>query len=88
MTDKPDQEPPAMSCPVPRMPNVKPLDPELQMRVDRGADPVESFQLGHAPELYKKFLPYYNQMHYKGKLELRTKEIARLRIAELNQCHY
>ena len=79
-----------LSCPIPRMPNVevKALDAELQSRIDRGADPVEIRQLGHAPELYKKFLPYYNQMHYKGKVDLRTKEIARLRIAELNQCHY
>lgn len=83
-----DSKPGALSCPIPRMPNVKALDAELQSRIDRGADPVEIRQLGHAPELYKKFLPYYNQMHYKGKVDLRTKEIARLRIAELNQCHY
>jgi hypothetical protein len=88
MSDDTGDESAALSCPIPRMPNVKPLDPELQSRVDRGADPVETFQLGHAPDLYKKFLPYYNQMHFKGKVELRTKEVARLRIAELNQCHY
>ena len=78
------------ACPIPRLPNVSAaaLDPELKTRIERGGDPVEIRQLGHAPELYKKFLAYYNQMHYKGTLDLRTKEIARLRIAELNQCHY
>jgi len=77
-----------MACPMPRLPGVKPLDAELQLRVDKGADALEARTLGHAPELYKKFLAYYAQMHWKGKLELKTKEVARLRIAQLNQCHY
>ncbi|HXC37950.1 MAG TPA: carboxymuconolactone decarboxylase family protein [Burkholderiales bacterium] len=78
------------ACPIPRMQGIAldKLDPELKARLERGGDPVETRQLGHAPELYKKFLAYYTQMHYKGKLALRTKEIARLRIAQLNQCHY
>ena len=77
-----------MACPMPRLPGVKQLDPELQARIDKGADPGEARTLGHAPELYKKFLAYYAQMHWKGKLELKTKEVARLRIAHLNQCHF
>ena len=76
------------ACPIPRLLGVKDLDPELKSRIDKGADEMETRTLGHAPELYKRFLSYYAQMHWKGTLELKTKEVARLRIAQLNQCHF
>jgi alkylhydroperoxidase family enzyme len=77
-----------MACPMPRLRGVKDLDPELAARVAKGQNELEIRTLGHAPELYKRFLSYYAQMHWKGKLELKTKEVARLRIAQLNQCHF
>jgi hypothetical protein len=51
-------------CPVPRLPPVS----------------------GLAPEIYGKFSEFLARLR-DGKLELRTKEVARQRIARLNQCH-
>jgi hypothetical protein len=76
------------ACPIPRLRGVKQLDPELQARVDKGQNELEVRTFAHAPELYKRFVAYFAQMHWKGKLELKTKEVARLRIAQLNQCHF
>ena len=85
-----DERAPDPYCrlPVPRLPGVPDLDPELQARVDRGADPIEHGQFGWAPEHFKRWLAFETPLRFKGKVEVRTKEIARLRIARLNQCHY
>ena len=85
----PQNEPDAYcDLPVPRLPNVPELDPELQARVARGADPLEARQLGWAPGHYKRWLAFQMPMWWKGEVEVRTKEVARLRIARLNRCHY
>jgi alkylhydroperoxidase family enzyme len=73
---------------MPRLPVVGELDPELQARVERGADPVEHGTFGWAPEHYKRWLAFETPLRFKGEVEVRTKEVARLRIARLNQCHY
>ncbi len=82
---KPD---PFCRLPVPRLPGVPELDAELQTRVDRGADPLEARQFGWVPEHYKRWLNFETPLRWKGSVEVRTKEVARLRIARLNQCHY
>jgi hypothetical protein len=79
---------PYCRLPIPRLPGVPHLDPELQERVDRGADPVEAGQFGWAPEHYKRWLAYHTPLWWKGEVEVRTKEVARLRIARLNACHF
>jgi hypothetical protein len=79
---------PYCALPVPRLPNVPELDPELQARVDRGADPLEARQLGWAGDHYKRWLSFIQPLRWKGSVEFRTQEIARLRVARLNQCHY
>jgi hypothetical protein len=79
---------PYCALPIPRLPNVPELDSELQLRVERGADPLEAGQLGWASEHYKRWLAYHTRLWWSGEVEVRTKEIARLRIARLNQCHY
>ena len=82
------QPDPYCAIPVPRLPSVAELDPELQDRVDRGADPLEARQFGWAPEAYKRWLHLQGLLRWKGVVEPRTKEMARLRIARLNNCHY
>jgi hypothetical protein len=79
---------PYCRLPVPRLPSVPALDPELQSRVDRGADPLEAGQFGWAAEHYKRWLSFETPLRWKGLVEVRTKEVARLRIARLNECHY
>ena len=82
------QPDPFCRLPVPRLPSVPALDPDLQSRVDRGADPMEAGQFGWAPEHYKRWLSFDTPLRWKGQVEVRTKEVARLRIARLNECHY
>lgn len=43
---------------------------------------------GRASEHFKRWLAFETPLRFKGKVELRTKEIARLRIARLNECRY
>ena len=76
------------ACPLP-IPRLAPaaLDAELQQAVDRGNDPLHYGCFGHAPEVFKRWIELDREMR-KGPVELRTKEIARLRIAWHNQCHY
>jgi Carboxymuconolactone decarboxylase family len=85
-----EPRPPDPFCrlPIPRLPSVPELDPVLQDRVDRGADALEHGMFGWAPEHYKRWLAFDGPLRFKGKVEVRTKEVARLRIARLNECHY
>jgi alkylhydroperoxidase family enzyme len=41
-----------------------------------------------APELHAKFRDFFEALQHNGKLEPRIKEMARLRIAQLNACHH
>jgi alkylhydroperoxidase family enzyme len=85
-----DARPPDPYCrlPVPRLSPVPELDADLQARVDRGADPLEHGVFGWAPEHFKRWLAFETPLRFKGVLEVRVKEIARLRVARLNECHY
>ncbi len=77
------------ACPVPH-PLLPPaeLTPELAEMVDKGVDERWVRQLGHAPELLVGWTRFYWPALLHGRIEPRTKEVARLRIAALNGCHY
>jgi len=42
--------------------------------------------LGRAPELFRKYFRFYYPSHEQGLVDTRTKEVARLKIARLNDC--
>ena len=79
---------PLCPLPIPRLAGVEDLDPELAVRIERGADALETRLFGHAPELYKRWIEYSNLLTWKVDLEHRKRGVARLRIARLNRCHY
>ncbi len=68
------------------------LDPELQEMVAKweadGGDPNFIRFFGRLPETLKRFVRFYSPLVRKGLVEHRTKELVRLRLAQLNQCHY
>lgn len=72
--------------------DVDALDPELRTMLARwqadGGDPNFIRALGRLPEALKHFVAFYSPLVRKGVIEHRTKELARLRLAQLNRCHY
>lgn len=81
--------PTADACVIPtRVMPLAPLTPELQAMVDKGVDPVWVAALGHAPDVLLAWTNFYWPLLFAGAVEVRTKEAARLRIAQLNACHY
>ena len=42
--------------------------------------------LGLAPDLFRQYFRFYYSAHEQGLVDTRTKEVARLRIARLNDC--
>ncbi len=66
------------------------LDPHFRKLVEEdeaaGRDPALNGVLGHLPELMKSYFEFYYPAHEQGTLETRVKELARLRIASLNEC--
>ncbi len=77
------------ACPIPQ-PLLPPaeLTPELTEMVAKGVDERWVRQLGHAPEILVAWTKAYWPFLFGGRIESRTKEVARLRIAQLNGCHY
>lgn len=74
------------------MVDLEQLDQELQDIVAKwkaeGGDPNFISTFGRLPEALKRFVRFYSPLVRKGLLEHRTKELVRLRVAQLNQCHY
>ena len=68
------------------------LDDELKTIVAKwqalGGDPNFIRTFGRLPDTLKRFLAFYSPLVRKGLIEFRTKELVRLRLAQLNQCHY
>lgn len=68
------------------------LNPALQEMArkwrDQGGDDHVMRTLAHAPEFVEPFVSFYSPLVRKGAVEHRTKELARLRLAILNDCHY
>lgn len=68
------------------------LDDELREMMAKwqaeGGDPNFIRTFGRLPETFKRFERFYSPLVRKGLVEHRTKELVRLRLAQLNQCHY
>ena len=68
------------------------LDPELQTMLEKweaeGGDPNFILAFARLPERLKTFVRFYSPLVRKGLVEHRTKELVRLRLAQLNECHY
>lgn len=68
------------------------LDPELQAMLAKweaeGGDPNFILTFGRLPESLKRFVSFYSPLVRKGLVEHRTKELVRLRLAQLNECQY
>ena len=80
--------------PTPRIPPLErqELDEELQVMEDKwreqGGDEHFIRTFAHAPDFLKRFVAFYSPLVRKGLVEHRTKELVRLRLAALNDCHY
>ncbi len=61
-------------------------DPELREMMEGSGDEIFGIY-GHCPEAFKLFLPFLRYMKYKGNVPFALKELIRLKIAELNECH-
>lgn len=83
-----------MTHPTPRIAPLEwhELDDELRVMADRwreqGGDEHFILTFAHAPEFLKRFVAFYSPLVRKGRVEHRTKELVRLRLAALNDCHY
>jgi alkylhydroperoxidase family enzyme len=68
------------------------LDPELQEMLSKweadGGDANFIRLFGRLPETLKRFVGFYSPLVRKGVVEHRTKELVRLRLAQLNRCRY
>jgi AhpD family alkylhydroperoxidase len=66
------------------------LDDFFRERVERdkaeGRDPTLNAVMAHNPKLFERYFSFFYPAHEKGLLETRTKEIARLQVARLNNC--
>jgi AhpD family alkylhydroperoxidase len=62
------------------------LPPELVAMLPGKEENVRTF--GHQPEIYLRWLKFYDPLRAMTGVEPRTKELARLKIAELNDCAY
>ena len=72
--------------------DVDDLDPEFREGLTRwlaeGGDPNFYRLFGRLPERLKHFIRFYSPLVRRGLVEHRTKELVRLRLAQLNQCRY
>ena len=73
--------------------DVDDLPPDLREMIDRWAeledgDPNFIRTLANAPEMLRRFVPFYSPIVRKGLIEHRTKELVRISIANINQCRY
>jgi len=74
------------------MVEIEQMDPELKEKVAKwqaeGGDPNFLRTFGRLPEFLKRFVRFYSPLVRRGLVEHRTKELVRLRLAQLNRCHY
>lgn len=73
--------------------DVEDLPEDLQEMVEAWAaaedgDPNFIRTLAHAPDMLRRFVPFYSPLVRKGLVEHKTKELVRIRIAYGNECHY
>lgn len=74
------------------MMEIEALDPEIRAMLAKweadGGDPNFIRAFGRLPESLRRFVAFYSPLVRKGLIEHRTKELVRLRLAQLNRCHY
>lgn len=72
--------------------DVADLHPDLQTNLAKwqaaGGDPNFYRLFGRLPDRLEPFVQFYSPLVRKGLVEHRTKELVRLRLAQLNDCHY
>ncbi|MCH2169572.1 hypothetical protein MK489_02215 [Myxococcota bacterium] len=56
-------------------------NPSAEVRDDSGGSP-----LGLLPDFFERYFAFYNPGHQQGIVPSRIKELARLKIARLNDC--
>jgi alkylhydroperoxidase family enzyme len=78
----------ACDIPQPLLPPVTDLDPESAAAVERTGLATFYGQFGHAPGVIDAWMRFYQLIVTGGRLELRTKELCRLRIAVRNGCMF
>lgn len=75
-----------------RILEVEELDQELQAMVRKwaalGGDDHFIRAFGHLPDRLKAFVNFYSPLVRHGLLPCRLKELVRLKIAQLNNCHF
>src|ERR1700674_5323895 len=78
----------AAACDIPQLllPPATDLDAETVAAIERTGLTALYSQFGHAPGLIDAWFRFYQPMVNGGALELRTKELCRLRIAARNGC--
>lgn len=66
------------------------LDPALRDLAEQALrhrqNPAIFHAMGHLPEAFKAYWDFYAPLRLKGLLDARLKELARLKIAALNDC--
>ncbi|MGH7858000.1 MAG: hypothetical protein ACREQY_11785 [Candidatus Binatia bacterium] len=77
------------------MARVKPLDPSelptdfaamVRQAETNGRSTALPGVLGLAPDLFRTYFRFYYPSHENGLVDTRTKEVARLKVARLNDC--
>ena len=75
-----------------RMLDLDELEPALRDAARKwqavGGDPNFHRVFGQMPDFFGKFLEFYGPLVNHGRVPLRVKELARIRIANLNDCRY
>ena len=74
------------SIPAPVLDPITVFDPETEAIVARTGLRTFYGQLGHAPEAINGWMSFYQPLVSGGRVELRTKELCRLRVAARNGC--
>jgi len=78
----------AAACDIPQLllPPVTEFDEQTAAAVERSGLTALYSQFGHAPGMIDQWFAFYMPMVHGGALELRTKELCRLRVAGHNGC--
>jgi hypothetical protein len=75
-----------------RMLDLDELDPALREAALKwqavGGDANMYRVFGQMPDFFATFLDFYGPLVNHGRVPVRVKELARIRIANLNDCHY
>jgi alkylhydroperoxidase family enzyme len=78
--------------PITRMLELEELDPRVREAAEKwhafGGNVNMHRVFGQMPDFFMKFLDFYAPLVNHGRVPLRVKELARLRVARLNDCHY